>query len=34
MFAGMTRLDRIILAIAIVIGAMAFLVAYISGFID
>ena len=34
MFAGMTRLDRIILTIAIVISAMAFLVAYIPGFID
>jgi len=34
MFAGMTRLDRIILIIAIGIGTMAFLAAYISGFID
>jgi hypothetical protein len=34
MFAGMTRLDRIILAMAIVISAMAFLAAYFSGLID
>jgi len=34
MFAGMTGLDWAILTIAIVIGAMALLIAYVSGFID